>query len=91
MACNEEEITRENAKSTDEEFTKKMGGNMPLVSGRSTVSFTENDLTANVAQNIEKVFYTSDFRTNCYVTFSEKWANFRNANDVPYLYSKIRG
>ncbi|MDJ1482969.1 hypothetical protein QNI16_20875 [Cytophagaceae bacterium YF14B1] len=82
VARTEKEITRENAKSADDEFTKKTGGDMPLVSGGSTVSFTENDLTASVAQDIEKAFYESDFRTSRYATFGEKWDNFRNANDV---------
>jgi|GEM_PF-990149 len=81
LARTKRELTRSNDTPVENTFVTQTGGGAP-VSGGTTVAFTENDLTASVAQDIEKKFYESDFRTSRFSTFAEKWDAFRRANDV---------
>ncbi len=75
------EVTRDNPDPVDNAYVTPTSGQKPAAGG-STMTFAENDLTTSVAQEIEKNFYESDFRTSRFNTFGEKWDAFRNADDV---------
>jgi len=46
------------------------------------VNVASNTLTGNLTQSIEKVIYTSAFRTSQFNNFSEKWASISGSQDL---------